>query len=662
MHKKILFILVLFICQNMFAQTEFDHYPVYAPNDLGLTYTKNASTFRIWSPTADAAEIIFYKRGDDSSVIRKTSLLKDKDGCWSVTIEADLAGQFYVFRVQIEKEWSDEVTDPYAKLVGVNGKRAMVADLKQTNPNGWEQDKSPDFSTENRPTDAIIYELHIRDASMHPQSGIKQKGKFAGLAEWGTTNNEGFTTGLSHIKELGATHVHLLPVFDFSSIDESKPGNAHYNWGYDPLNYNCPEGSYSSNPYDGLTRVREMKEMIQAMHQHGLRVIMDVVYNHTAKTIHSNFNQLVPGYYYRHKKTTQPPELHGRDTFSDASGCGNETASEMPMMRKFIIESVVYWAKEYHIDGFRFDLMGIHDIETMNQLSKALHAIKPDIILYGEGWTAGASPIPDSQRALKTNAYKLDRIAVFSDDIRDGIKGSVFNIKAKGFVSNQPGLEEQVKFGVVASCRHEQVHYPVKAYATTPAHVISYCECHDNNTLWDKLMLACADDSEADRTRMQKLANTILLCSQGIPFLHAGTEFLRSKQGVENSYKSSDDINAIDWSLKTSHKELVEYIRSLIRMRKEHPAFRMFQAEQVEKYIRFEEHAEPGTVIFTIDGKAMGDSWKNIWIAFNGSKLEKKLTIPQGSWHSFLPDNNAKAIVHDNITIAAYSAVILYQP
>ena len=401
--------------------------------------------------------------------------------------------------------------------------------------------------------------------------------------------------------------------------------------------------------------------MIQAMHKHGLRVIMDVVYNHTAKTIHSNFNQLVPGYYYRHKKVSLPPESHGRDTFSDASGCGNETASEMPMMRKFIIESAVYWATEYHIDGFRFDLMGIHDIETMNQLSKALHTIKPDIILYGEGWTAGSSPIPDSQRALKTNAYKLDRIAVFSDDIRDGIKGSVFNIKAKGFISNQPGLEEQVKFGVVAACPHDQVHYPVKAYAMEPSHVISYCECHDNNTLWDKLSLACADETEQNRISMQKLANTIVLCSQGIPFLHAGTEFLRSKQGVENSYKSGDDINAIDWNLKSLHQDVMAYTSALIRMRKEHPAFRMYTAEQVAKYIKFEENIEPGTVIYTIDGKAMGDSWQKIRISFNGSNEEKNLSIPAGNWHSFLPGKIDRPVVQGKIILAPYSAAILYQ-
>ena len=493
---------------------------------------------------------------------------KDLNGTWSAKVPGDIKGKFYVFKVQINGKWLNEVPDPYAKAVGVNGKRAMVVDLKETNPAGWEKDKSPVFKNK---TDAILYELQVRDASIAANSGIKNKGKYLGLTETGTKNTEGLSTGLDHIKELGVTHVHLLPCFDFYSIDESKPDKPQYNWGYDPLNYNVPDGSFSTDPYDGITRIKEFKQMVQAFHQNGLRVIMDVVYNHTRLTEDSYFNQLVPGYYYRQTKDGK---------FSNATACGNETASERYMMRKFMLESVLYWVKEYHIDGFRFDLMGVHDIETMNLISKELHKIKPDILLYGEGWTAGSSPLPDSLRAIKKYAYKLDRIAVFSDDIRDGIKGSVFEHADKGFASGKPGMEESIKFGIVASCKHPQVdyakvNYSKAPYSAQPWNTITYCECHDNHVLWDKLAISAKNATEAERKEMDKLAMSIVLTSQGISFLHAGTEFLRTKKGVENSFESPDSINAIDWSLKTKNKEVFEYVKGLIKMRKEHPAFRM---------------------------------------------------------------------------------------
>ncbi|HET6769396.1 MAG TPA: type I pullulanase, partial [Chitinophagaceae bacterium] len=385
----------------------YDSYPFYKGNDLGLTFSSKNKIFKIWAPTAEQAQLIFYKEGVGGNPLATYPMTKKEGGVW----EADLIGEFnswfYTFKVMINGQWKDEVPDPYAKAVGVNGKRAMVVDLKETNPLGWEKDKSPLF--ENK-TDAILYELHVRDASIADNSGVKNKGKFLGLTETGTKNAEGLSTGLDHIKELGITHVHLLPSYDFYSLDESKPDKAQYNWGYDPLNYNVPEGSYSTNPYDGITRIKEFKQLVQAFHQNGLSVVMDVVYNHTRLTEDSYFNQLVPGYYYRQTRDGK---------FSNATACGNETASERYMMRKFMLESVLYWVREYHIDGFRFDLMGVHDIETMNLISKELHKIKPDILLYGEGWTAGSSPLPDSLKALKKYAYKLDRIAVFSDDIRD---------------------------------------------------------------------------------------------------------------------------------------------------------------------------------------------------------------------------------------------------
>ena len=634
----------------------YDAYPVYKGADLGLTYSSKSSLFRIWAPTAEKAQIIFYNAGDGGESTGFLDMKKDPNGTWSTKVTGDIKGKFYVFKVQVNGKWLNEVPDPYAKAVGVNGKRAMVVDLKETNPVGWEKDKSPVFKNK---TDAILYELHIRDASIAENSGIKNKGKYLGLTETGTKNAEGLSTGLDHIKELGVTHVHLLPCFDFYSLDESQPDKAQYNWGYDPLNYNTPEGSFSTNPFDGAIRIKEFKQMVQAFHHNGLRVIMDVVYNHTRLTENSYFNQLVPGYYYRQTKDGK---------FSNATACGNETASERFMMRKFMLESVLYWVKEYHIDGFRFDLMGVHDIETMNLISKELHKIKPDILLYGEGWTAGSSPWPDSLRAIKKNAYKLDRIAVFSDDIRDGIKGSVFEHADKGFASGKPGMEESIKFGIVASCKHPQVDYTkVKyskaPYAAQPWNTITYCECHDNHVLWDKLVISAKDATESERREMDKLAISIVLTSQGISFLHAGTEFLRTKKGVENSFESPDSINAIDWSLKTKNKDVFDYVKALIKMRKDHPAFRMTKANQISENVEFQENQQKGIISYIIKGAAVKDSWKRILVIFNGNAAKKNIGLPHGLWRNTAIWNNqfddGDPVSH--FFVGPYSCTILYE-
>jgi len=631
----------------------YDTYPVYKGSDLGLTYGHKLSSFRIWAPTATEAELIFYDKGEGGNELNRHSMIKKEKGIWLAIIDHEFKGKFYVFRVKVNGKWLNEVPDPYAKAVGVNGKRAMVVDLKETNPPDWEKDKSPLFKNK---TDAILYELHVRDASIANNSGITNKGKYLGLTETGTKNEEGLSTGLDHIKELGVTHVHLLPCFDFYSIDERNLDKAQYNWGYDPLNYNVPEGSYSTNPYDGVTRIKEFKQMVQAFHQNGLRVIMDVVYNHTRLTADSYFNQLVPGYYYRQTKDGK---------FSNATACGNETSSERFMMRKFMLESVLYWVKEYHIDGFRFDLMGVHDIETMNLISKELHKIKPDILLYGEGWTAGSSPLPDSLRALKKYAYKLDRIAVFSDDIRDGIKGSVFEHEDKGFVSGKPGMEESIKFGVVASCKHPQVdytkvNYSKAPYAAQPWNTITYCECHDNHVLWDKLAISAKNATEAERKEMDKLAMSIVLTSQGISFLHAGTEFLRTKKGVENSFESSDSINAIDWSLKTKNREHFDYVKGLIEMRKEHPAFRMKTAQEIASNIQFIETQQKGLIAYIINGQKVNDSWKKILVVFN-SNSTKTVSLPNGIWETAIWNNKFGDADIPKLLVEPYSCTILYQ-
>ena len=652
-----MFLILLFLLQWIRAQSAYPGYPVYSGNDLGLVYTKTYSQFRIWSPPAEEAQLLLYKDGDKSDDHKTISLTKGKGGTWFAQVVGDLGGSYYTFRVKIKGKWNNEVPDPYAKATGMNGRRAMVADLAASDPPGWADDKSPSFSKENNPTDAVIYELHIRDASIADHSGISHKGKYLGLAETGTVSPEGRSTGLDHIRDLGVTHIHLLPFYDYNSVDESQPEKKQYNWGYDPLNYNVPEGSYSTDPADGLTRITELKKMIAAFHQQGLRVIMDVVYNHTALTETSSFNQLVPGYYYRQRKD---------GSFSDATACGNETASERPMMRKFMLESVLYWVKEYHIDGFRFDLMGVHDINTMNLISDELHKVKPDIVLYGEGWTAGESPLPDSLRALKKNAGKLRKIAVFSDDLRDGIKGSVFDSKDRGFATGKPGMEESVKFGIIAGGEHPQVdykkvNYSKAPYTIAPWNVISYCECHDNNTLWDKINLSCPEIPETDREKMHQLALTIVLTSQGIPFLHAGAEFRRDKQGEENSYKSSDSINEINWRLKNAHIELNNYVKELIQIRKAHPAFRMNTADEVRKYIKFDDNAPGGTIFYSINGAAVKDQWKKIWIAFNGSEHDIEISLPAGEWNKAIENDGNRPLHTGNLLLGKYSSLILYQ-
>jgi len=653
--KNITAFVVFIISLNVVtAQESRTSYPFYSGKDLGLTYSPKAATFKIWAPTATAAKLNLYKSDLGGTAIRSINMNKGENGIWQITVAENLKNSYYTFQVNIGNTWSEEVVDPYAKACGTNGLRAQVIDLKETNPVGWAQDKSPNFSVSNKQTDAVIYELHVRDASIHASSGIKNKGKFLGLAEVGTKNSAGQSTGLSHIKELGVTHVHLLPFYDYNSVDETKAA-VQYNWGYDPVNYNIPEGSYSTNPADGKVRIKELKELIKTMHSNGLRIIMDVVYNHTALTKNANFNILVPDYYYRKRAD---------GSFSDASSCGNETASDNAMFQKFMIESVVYWVNEYHIDGFRFDLMGIHDIETMNLISDTLHKIKPSIVLYGEGWTSSSSPLPEEKRALKKNAAQLNGIAVFSDDMRDGIKGSVFNIDDRGFATGNIGNSESVKFGIVAAGKHPQinyskVNYSKEPYTASPAGLINYADCHDNNILWDKIALSFKEASVAERTKMHELAYAIVLTAQGASFLHAGTEFLRTKNGVENSFDKGDIVNGIDWDLKTKNNTSYQFIKNLVQIRRAHPAFRMQTAAQIATHINFENSQPAGIIAYTINGAAVGDTWKKIWVAYNGSLSPQTLTLPRGTWKVGLSSNGSSKL-DDNFTLAGSSAVILY--
>ncbi len=572
----------------------------------------------------------------------------------------DLKGKFYTFQVNINDKWLDETPGMWVKATGVNGKRAAIIDFSETNPAGWLNDQRPPLKNQ---ADAMIYEVHIRDFSVSPNSGIKNKGKFLSFTERGTKNQFGEATGIDHLKELGITHVHLLPVFDFASIDETKLSENKYNWGYDPLNYNVPEGSYSSNPYDPTVRIREFKQMVQSLHQAGIRVIMDVVYNHTFTGENSHLNLLVPGYFYR---------MNPDSTWSNATGCGNETASERPMMRKFIVESVVYWATEYHIDGFRFDLMGVHDIETMNAVREALDRIDPSIIVYGEGWTAGPSVYPESKRAVKKNAKLLDRIAVFSDDIRDALTGSWMHPDIPGFVSGKDSLEESVKFGIVGAIFHPQVDYTrliysKEPYAKDPIQVINYVSCHDDLCLVDKLKKSLPPDANVkELMKFDKLAQTVVFTSQGIPFIYAGEEVFRNKKGVHNTYQSPDSINQINWNYKTTYHDIFEYYKGLISLRKLHPAFRLATEQNVQEYLKFIDMNTPNVIAYQLSEHANGDSWREILVILNGNRKPVEVQIPEGEWNVVCHDGQINlagisVVKTTNFVVAASSASILYQ-
>ena len=629
----------------------------YDGNDLEMTVDNTGTRFTLWSPEAQAARVYLYDTDRNSSATDTLEMTRGERGTWRASVARPLYGKFYTFSIKHDGKWLAETPGAWAKAVGTNGHRAAIIDFAKTDPEGWAEDKGPKV---DHITDVVLYEMHHRDMSMSPTSGIVHKGKFLALTEPGTTNSHGEATGIDHLKELGVTHVHILPSYDYNSVDEANLPSNQYNWGYDPYNYNAPEGSYSTDPANPSARVREMKEMIKALHDAGIGVVMDVVYNHTANNDDSNFSLTAPGYYYRHR-------LDG--SYSDASGCGNETASDRKQMSDFIVNSVKYWADEYHIDGFRFDLMAIHDTETMNRVASELKKINPSIFVYGEGWTAGDSPLPAERRALKENVSKMEGIAVFSDDIRDAVKGHYSNAEDRGFATGKPGNEETVKIGIVAATAHPQVDYSKGnnskfAYAASPEMIINYVSCHDDLMLTDKLAKSMPGSTEAERQRAARLAQTIVFTSQGTPFMFAGEELFRDKQGVHNSYKSPDSINAINWDLKHYNADQFNYYRELIALRKAHPAFRMTTADEIARNIVFDKVSEPNLISYSIKNNANGDQWKEIKLVFNGSSEAREVSIPKGNWTVIARDGQISATGLDTakggkMTVAPTSALIL---
>ena len=603
-------------------------------------YMGEKTEFAVWAPTAQAAQLKLYRSASDEAAFKTLDMKKSKDGLWKAVVKEDVKGAFYTFSVQHDGQWLPETAGISAKAVGVNGWRGAVIDWSETNPEGWAEDKSPKVD----PSDIIVYELHHRDFSIHETSGVQNKGKYLALTEEGTKNPDGLATGLDHLKEIGVTYVQLLPSTDFITVDEEHLENNQYNWGYDPFNYNAVEGSYSTDPFNPVTRIREFKQMIQALHNAGFRVILDVVYNHTTDAKKTGFERTMPGYFYR---------MRPDGTYFDGSGCGNETASEQAMFRKYMIESLEWWMKEYHIDGYRFDLMAIHDIETMNLISERLHAIDPEVVIYGEGWAAASPAYPAEEIALKVNTYMLDKIGAFSDNIRDAVRGPL-GCENAGFMDGVAGNKANVEFGIAGGVEHPQVS--VERWTNNPLQHVSYVSCHDDHCLRDRLEEA-TKASEKERLAMVKLAQTAVYTSQGIPFIFTGEELYRHKQGVKNSYCSPDSINAIDWTYKTKYKDLVDYYAGLAAIRHAHPGFCLGDAELVREKLQFIEVDDPCVVAFRISGLEGIDSAKSLTVLLNGSKKTAKVEIPEGNYTVLAKDDQADA---DGLT--AYSGAYITAP
>ena len=634
-----------------------------------MTYSPSETVFKLFAPT-DAE--CYVKVGNDSIAMTLA------DSIWTATMPGDQKGKEYVFVVNGQSS-----PGVFAKAVGVNGKCGVVLDLKETNPEGWAQDKRPEVKS---PADLVIYEMHHRDFSIDASSGLKNKGKFLALTE---------EKAINHLKSLGVNAIHILPSYDFGSVDETRLQDNKYNWGYDPVNYNVPDGSYSTDPFDPQCRIREFKQMVQALHKAGIRVILDVVYNHTYDIEHSNFQKTFPDYYYRKEAPLSSPEgdTSAQNTieapsgavggaYSNGSGCGNETASEQPMMRRFMLESVKYWIDEYHIDGFRFDLMGVHDIETMNLIRDEVNKIDPTIFIYGEGWSAGQCAYPLEKLAVKAHVNQLHGIAAFSDEIRDALRGPFSDDTKGAFLAGIPGEEESLKFGIVGAIAHPQVdmakvNYSKAPWANEPTQMISYVSCHDDMCLVDRLKTELPGIATDEIIRLDLLAQTAVFTSQGVPFMLSGEEMLRDKKGVHNSFESPDSVNHLDWQNLQRYPQVFDYYKNLIALRKNHPAFRLGKADLVRKHLEFlslrnqgemesgSQDNTPCLVGFILKNHAGGDQWKDIIVILNANREPQTVTIPEGKYTVVCCDGkideSGLGEVHgDKVVVDPQSALIIH--
>ncbi len=641
-----------------------------------MIYSKVKTLFKLNAPTTvnldgmtgattqidkkKQVEIHIYEDGQGGKAIKTIKMKASGENRWEATVKGDLKGKFYTFDIG-----KGETPGVFAKAVGVNGMRGAIVDMAETNPQGWENDQRPVIQS---PADLVIYEMHWRDFSIDVSSGLKNKGKFLALTE---------PKAIEHLKNLGVNAVHILPSFDYASVDETKLDTPQYNWGYDPKNYNVPEGSYSTDPYNPVTRIKEFKQMVQALHKAGIRVILDVVYNHTFNIDHSNFQLTYPDMYYR--KTAD-------GKYSDGSGCGNETASEKPLMREFMLESVKYWIDEYHIDGFRFDLMGVHDIETMQQIRAEVNKIDPSIYIYGEGWSAGSCAYPVDKLAMKANAQQLNGIAAFSDDMRDALRGPFSDDHKGALLAGIPGEEESLKFGIVGGIAHPQVdmtkvNYDKKPWTNNPTEQISYVSCHDDMCLVDRLKasipsLTDKNIPEKERTaeliRIDQLAQTAVFTSQGVPFILSGEEMLRDKKGVHNSYNSSDSINHLDWNNLQRYPQLFTYYKNLIQLRKNHPAFRLATGDKVRQHLEFlpavnsKDVKQDCLVGFLLKDLQEIDAWKTIVVIYNFNKEAKEMAIPEGNYtiaccNGTIDEAGLGEVSGKEVLVDGQSALILFQ-
>ena len=636
-----------------YSTADFEDQYTYTGDDLGATWTPEQTTFRVWAPTADAVTVMLYDNGGETGLdimLGSIPMTADVNGTWVAVVEGNLNGTYYTYSVEVDGEVR-EACDPYARTTGVNGKRAMVLDLDSTDPVGWENDKIPHTSGEI--TDAVIYELHVRDLSSDPSSGITQSGKFLGLLQTGTTNSDGIPTGLDHIKNLGITHIHLLPSYDYASVDEMNP-EAGFNWGYDPVNYNVPEGSYSTDPYHGEVRVKEFKQMVQGLHEAGIGVILDVVYNHVYDAESFCFNNIVPGYFSR---------IDQEGNYSNGSVCGNDTASERSMVRKYIVDSVKYWADEYHLDGFRFDLLGLIDVQTVNEVIEEVHKTHPHVIFYAEGWNMGTQVTKENVvLATQANSKETPGMAYFSDMIRDAVRGSNSNASKTGYAAGAGGFASNVKDSFLG--------HPT--WAQNPSQVVNYVSCHDGLSLFDRLTMSTQDRTLEERVRMNNLAAAIVMTSQGTPFFQAGEEMLRSKPLPEggfdhNSYKSPDSINSIKWDTLSDpmYQDVVDYYTGLIAFRREHPALRMTTAQEVSEKITQLPDLDFNVLGFHIAKDANGEQ-NELVIVFNPNAEATTVALPEGSWDIHINGEDAGtralATAEGTVEVAPISAMVLVLP
>ncbi len=634
---------------SIYSTAEFEAQYTYTGDDLGAVWTKEETTFRVWAPTADGVKVNLYTGGTagENDRIEQLDMTADVNGTWIAKKSGDLNGVYYTYQVEVDGK-SNEACDPYARTTGVNGQRAMVIDLDSTDPEGWDKDVDPHYGS--NVTDAIIYELHVRDLSSDASSGIANTGKFLGLIEEGTVNSQGVPTGLDHMKALGITHLHLLPSYDYASVDETDP-EAPFNWGYDPVNYNVPEGSYSTDPYHGEVRVKEMKQMIKGLHDNGISVILDVVYNHVYDAEKFCFNQIVPGYFSR---------INADGVYSNGSYCGNDTASERAMVRKFIVDSVKYWADEYHMDGFRFDLVGLIDTQTILECMEEVHKTHPNVIFYGEGWTMGTQMTKDGYTmTTQPNSTQVPGFAFFSDTIRDSMRGPVSNNRENGYLAGKGGHTSTIRdcfMGRATWCK-------------SPTQTVNYASCHDNMTLYDRLTMSVPDATVEDRIRMNNLAAAIYMTSQGIPFIHAGEEMLRSKplwngEFDHNSYKSSDKVNSLKWDSLNDpvYQDVVDYYAGLIAFRKAHPALRMIDAEDVAAHITPMAGLDFNVVACQIASGANGEE-NDLVVIFNPRSSETVVELPEGEWKICVNADDAGTetlgTAQGEVTVEPISAMVL---